>query len=100
MKKNKAAKDALITAGSAAIISRYRAMGNPAKVPKPLTVPAIVPTKNLDKLWLSFLFTYPFNNKLAKISTVTEIIRCIILGFKIDNNFTPKGVPTDTPNNK
>ena len=63
-------------------------MGKPARGPKPLTVPAIVPTKNLDELWFSFLFTYPLNNKLAKINTVTEIIRCIIFGFKIDNNFT------------
>ena len=50
MKKNRAANDALITAGSAAIIKKYNAIGRPAKVPNPLTAPAMVPTKNFEKL--------------------------------------------------
>ncbi len=50
VKKNKAAIDALITAGSTAIIKKYRAIGKPAKVPNPFAAPAIVPTKNFDKL--------------------------------------------------
>ena len=49
-KKNNAASEALITAGSAAIIKKYNAIGRPAKVPNPLTVPAMAPTKNFDKL--------------------------------------------------
>lgn len=43
---------------------------------------------------------YPFNNKKAKIITVKEIIKCIIFVSKIDNNFTPIGVPIVTPSNK
>ena len=50
MKKNKAANDALITAGSAAIIKKYNAIGNQAKVPNPFTVPAVAPTKNFEIL--------------------------------------------------
>ena len=50
VKKNSAASDALITAGSAAIINKYKAIGSPAKVPNPLTVPAIPPTKNSLKI--------------------------------------------------
>ena len=50
VKKNNAARDALITAGSATIINRYKAIGNPANVPNPFTAPAILPTKNLDIL--------------------------------------------------
>ena len=66
MKKNRAANDALITAGSAAIIKKYSAIGKPAKVPNPFTVPAVAPTKNLEILWFNFLFLYPRNNKKAK----------------------------------
>tara|TARA_B100000524_G_C23426056_1_gene289740 strand:- start:13 stop:276 length:264 start_codon:yes stop_codon:yes gene_type:complete len=50
VKKNRAARDALMTAGSAAIISKYNAIGRPASVPKPFTVPAIPPTKNFERL--------------------------------------------------
>ena len=50
VKKNNAAIDALITAGSIAITKKYKAIGKPAKVPKPFAVPATIPTKNLDKL--------------------------------------------------
>ena len=38
--KNKAAIDALITAGSTAITKKYKAIGKPAKVPKPFAAPA------------------------------------------------------------
>ena len=100
MKKNSAASEALITTGSAAIIKRYRAIGNPAKVPKPFTVPAVAPTKNLEILWFSFLFLYPRNNNTAKIRTVIEIIKWVILGSNIDNKWTPKGVPINTPKSK
>ena len=50
VKKNNAAREARITAGSAAIINKYNAIGKPANVPKPLTVPATLPTINLEKL--------------------------------------------------
>ena len=100
MKKNRAANDALITAGSAAIIKKYSAIGKPAKVPNPFTVPAVAPTKNLEILWFNFLFLYPRNNKKAKIRTVIEIIKWVIFGSSIDNKWTPKGVPIDTPTSK
>ena len=100
MKKNRAAKDALITAGSAAIIKKYSAIGNPAKVPNPFTVPAVAPTKNFEILWFNFLFLYPRNNKKAKISTVIEIIKWVTLGSNIERRCTPNGVPIETPTSK
>ena len=33
-----------------ALINKYKAIGRPAKVPNPLTVPATPPTKNFDTL--------------------------------------------------
>ena len=45
-----------MTAGSAAIIKKYNAIGNPAKVPNPFTVPAVVPTKILKYYDLNFIF--------------------------------------------
>ena len=100
MKKNKAAIDALITAGSTAITKKYKAIGKPAKVPNPFAAPATVPTKNLDKLWFSFLFLYPLSSNIAKNITVIEITMCINLGSKIESNFTPNGVPKVTPKSK
>ena len=89
-----------MTAGSATIIKKYKAIGKPAKVPNPFTVPAITPTKNLDELWFKFWFWYPQSNKIAKQRTVKEIIMWVIFGFKTDSNFIPIGVPNKTPKSK
>ncbi len=89
-----------MTAGSAAITKKYNAIGNPAKVPNPFTVPAVAPTKNFEMLWFKFLFLYPRSSKIAKIRTVIAIIKCVTFGSSMDNKWTPKGVPIITPNRR